>query len=209
MKRLLLTTVALCVLLATACQEEPSTVAADTAPAPSHASPGAAQPLIEPPPPGAGSGSTALTWTAPTGWVAERPTSSMRKAQYRVPGEAECVVFYFGPGQGGDPMANAQRWASQFTLADGRPGSAGLKIEGGQVGDIDVLRVEVAGTYHGGFMMQQQKSAPRPNRLLLGAIATGPDANWFFKLIGPAATVEAERAAFETLVGSLERGGPR
>jgi hypothetical protein len=211
MERLLLPALALCLLVATACREEQSTGAGGTAAAPPLASPGATPALIEPPAAGTGSGSTALTWTTPTGWVAERPTSSMRRAQYRVPGEAgdaECVVFYFGPGQGGDPMANAQRWASQFTLADGRPGSAGLTIESRQVGDIDVLSVEVGGTYQGGFTMQRQKAPLKPNQLLLGAIATGPDANWFFKLTGPEATVEAQRAAFETLVGSLERGGP-
>jgi hypothetical protein len=47
----------------------------------------------------------------------------MRRAQYKVPGPAgagECVVFYFGPGQGGDAQSNAERWASQFTQPGGR-----------------------------------------------------------------------------------------
>jgi hypothetical protein len=134
----------------------------------------------------------------------------MRKAQYRVSGaggDAECVVFYFGPGEGGDALTNAQRWANQFTLADGRPGSAGMKVESRKVADIDVLIVEVGGTYQGGFRMQQTKEAPKPGQRLLAAIAGGPDANWFFKLIGPEATVENQRAAFEDLVGSLKRGG--
>jgi hypothetical protein len=55
--------------------------------------------------------------------------------------------------------------------------------------------------------MQQPKPAPIPNYMLLGAIAEGPDANWFFKLAGPEATVEGQRAAFEDLVGSFKRGG--
>jgi hypothetical protein len=134
----------------------------------------------------------------------------MRKAQYRVPGEAgdaECIVFYFGPGQGGDAMANAERWAGQFTLADGRPGSAGVEVLHRTVGEIDVLTVEVAGTYEGGFGMQQRKPAPIPGQMLLGAIAQGPDANWFFKLTGPEATVESQRAAFDSLVESFRRGG--
>jgi hypothetical protein len=133
----------------------------------------------------------------------------MRKAQYRVPGEAgdaECVVFYFGPGQGGDPSTNAQRWAKQFTLADGSPGTAGMKVDSRKVGGIDVLTVEVAGTYQGGFGMGSRQEAPKPGQMLLGAIARGPDANWFFKLTGPEATVAGERAAFDELVGSLKRG---
>ena len=46
----------------------------------------------------------------------------MRHAQYRVPGgngDGECIVFYFGPGEGGDPMSNARRWAGQFDQPDG------------------------------------------------------------------------------------------
>jgi hypothetical protein len=43
----------------------------------------------------------------------------------------------------------------------------------------------------------------KPGYALLGAIVEGPDANWFFKLTGPAATVDAQRQAFEAMVGSL------
>jgi hypothetical protein len=166
--------------------------------------------VVPAPPVGSGIGAAALTWTVPAGWVSEAPSTRMRKAQYRVPGEAgdaECIVFYFGPGQGGSPMANAERWAGQFTLADGRPGRAGMKIGNQQVGDVEVLSVEVAGTYQGGSPMQRENSPPKPNQMLLGAVAQGPDANWFFKLTGPEATVAAHRAAFDQLIGSLRQGG--
>ena len=33
-------------------------------------------------------------------------------------GEAECVVFYFGAGQYGDALANAERWAGQLAPPD-------------------------------------------------------------------------------------------
>ena len=208
MRRLLVTSLAVCLLLATACPEQQNAGAGGAPPPPG--SPSATGALVQPPPPGAGTGMAALTWTTPEDWVAETPSSGMRKAQYRVPGEAgdaECVVFYFGPGEGGDAEANAQRWANQFTLADGRPGSAGMKVDSRKVGDIDVLVVEVGGTYQGGFRMQQPQQPPKPDQLLLAAIAHGPDANWFFKLIGPTATVESQRAGFDELVGSLKRGG--
>jgi hypothetical protein len=208
MERLVFTILALGLLCAAACRADQNTGTGGAAPSPPSAPPSASEPLIEPPPADAGTGSTALSWATPAGWVAETPSSRMRKAQYRISGEAgdaECVVFYFGPGEGGDAMENAQRWAAQFTLADGRPGSEGVKIDNRKVGDIDVLTVEVAGTYQGGFRMQ--KLPPKPNQLLLGAIAKGPDANWFFKLTGPAATVEGQRAAFESLVASFKQGG--
>jgi hypothetical protein len=210
MRRPLVTTLALCVLLATACREEQNTAAGGAPPAHPIESPGATRAVVQPPSADAGTGAAALSWTAPAGWVAETPSTAMRKAQYRVPGaagDAECVVFYFGPGEGGDALTNVQRWATQFTLADGRPGSAGMKVDTRKVGDIDVLVVEVGGTYQGGFRMQQPTEAPKPGQRLLAAIAEGPDSNWFFKLIGPEATVENQRAAFENLVGSLKRGG--
>ena len=147
--------------------------------------------------------SEGLTWRAPAGWVAETPQSGMRKAQYRVPGpggDAECVVFYFGPGQGGDAMANAARWAAQFQ--DSGPSS--LKTREEAVGGLSVLLVEVGGTYVGG--MGGTNSAAQKGYMLMGAIAKGPDANWFFKLIGPEATINAERVHFEELVRSLKKG---
>lgn len=210
MERMLAATLALCLLLlAGACREGEDPAAFGTTPGQMVSPPGQAPPVVAPPPPGSGVGATGLTWTAPADWVAEAPSSRMRKAQYRVPGqagEAECVVFYFGPGQGGDPATNAERWARQFTLADGSPGTAGMKVDSRKVGEIDVLTVEVAGTYQGGFGMGSQQEPPKPGHMLLGAIAEGPDANWFFKLTGPEATVAGERAAFEDLVGSIERG---
>lgn len=167
-----------------------------------------AQPAIPGPPPGSGAERQALTWKLPVGWTEEAPSSSMRRAQYRIPGSAgaaECVVFYFGPGQGGDAKANAARWASQFHRAAGGPVGEALKTRETKVGDIPVLLVEVTGTYAGG-MGSGPTGAERPNYMLLGAIAQGPDANWFFRATGPRATLEAQRAAFDGLVRSIKRG---
>jgi hypothetical protein len=160
------------------------------------------------PPPGSGTQGQALNWTPPHGWTVETPSSAMRRAQYRIPGAAgagECVVFYFGPGEGGDAQANAARWASQFKRSDGKPIGDAYKTREIKVGDIPVLMVEVVGTYVGG--MGGAPSGPeRPSQMLLGAIAKGPDANWFFRAIGPKATMEAQRSAFEGMIRSLKRG---
>jgi len=164
---------------------------------------------IAPVPPGTGSGAAALTWTSPEGWTAEAPSSNMRRAQYRVPGEAgdaECVVFYFGPGEGGDAMANALRWADQFTQPDGRSSRELLATEEIDVNGIPVLLSSVTGTYGGGMPMMGQQAQVLPDHMLLGAVAAGPDANWFFKLTGPEATVEANREAFAGMIRSLQPG---
>jgi hypothetical protein len=160
------------------------------------------------PGPGTGTGPTGLAWTAPKGWVSEPPTSSMRRAQYRIPGPAgagECVVFYFGPGQGGDAETNAARWAEQFEQPDGSPSRKALKTKTLDVNGIKVTLTEITGTYRGG--MPGGAAAPtRPDYMLLGAIARGPDANWFFKATGRRKTMEANRAAFDAMVQSIKPG---
>jgi hypothetical protein len=154
-------------------------------------------------------GGGALDWAVPAGWVSEPPANEMRRAQYRIAGaagDAECVVFYFGPGQGGDAQSNAERWASQFKNADGTPAMDTMKTRAATVGGREVLYVEAHGAYDPG-MMSGGSGGPKPGYALLGAVVQGGDANWFFKLTGPAATVEAQRAAFESLVGSIQPAG--
>jgi hypothetical protein len=155
-----------------------------------------------------GEGEQAVAWAAPKSWVSEPPANPMRKAQYKVPGaggDAECVVFYFGPGQGGDPQSNAERWASQFANADGTPATSAMKTRVASVNGMKVTYVETKGTYLAGSMSGTEV-AKKPNYALLGAIVEGPDANWFVKLTGPEATVSAQKAAFESMIGSMKKG---
>ncbi len=166
--------------------------------------------MLEGPPSGSGTGAKALAWTVPKGWVSEPPSNPMRKAQYRVPGpggDAQLVVNYFGPGQGGDPMDNAVRWAEQFGQPGGGDPREAMTTQSLDVGGIKVLEVETTGTYNGGSMMMGgSPPEPKPDWALLGAVAEGPDARWFFKLTGPKATVQAQRAAFFDMVKSLKPG---
>lgn len=165
------------------------------------ANPGRQQPPAGEPPASATQGA-GVQWTTPAGWVVEQPSSQMRKAQYRVPGpsgDAEVAVFYFGAGQGGDAMTNATRWANQFTKADGSPALDEMKTRDAKVNGMPVLFVEVEGTYTNTMVGNE----PHPDHELLGAIVKGPDANWFFKLTGPASTVENARADFDAMIESI------
>ena len=158
--------------------------------------------------PETGTGDAALTWTVPEGWVNEPPSNEMRRAQYRVPGgagEAECVVFYFGPGRGGEPMQNAERWASQFRQPDGTDPVEAMHTETIDVGGTSVLLVETTGVY-GVDPMSGGSGRAMSHYMLLGAIAQGPDANWFFKFTGPEQTVQGQRDAFLEMVRSLTPG---
>lgn len=150
----------------------------------------------------------ALRWTMPAEWTNEPPSNPMRQAQYRIPGVAgdgQCVVYYFGAGQGGGPEANAQRWADQFEQPDGRESREVLVTELSEVNDMPVLLVEVTGTYNeGGMMMTGGPATANPGYMLKAAIVQGPDANWFFKFTGPEETVQASAGQFQALVDSVQ-----
>lgn len=150
----------------------------------------------------------ALTWTAPEGWSEEPPANPMRQAQYRVPGpdgDGTCVVYYFGTGQGGGPQANAERWADQFDQPDGGSSRERMTSETISVDGIPVLLVSVTGTYkEGGMMMTGGPETQHPGYMLEGAIVEGPDANWFFKLTGPEATIRANADRFRALIESVQ-----
>ena len=116
-------------------------------------------------------------------------------------------MYYLGPGQGGDPQANAMRWAGQFEQPDGSS-----SIERMTLGELDGARVvvqivEVTGTYDGGVTMTDAPADKQPGWMLLGGIAQGPDAPWFFKLTGPEKTIRAQRDAFLGMMRSLHAAG--
>jgi hypothetical protein len=134
------------------------------------------------------------------------PANRMRKAQYKVGTDGECVVYYFGPGQGGDPASNAGRWADQFAQPDGSSSRDAMKTESLEVHGMSVLWVEVKGVYQGSMAMGARPPAPKPGYMLLGAVAEGPDANWFFKFTGPESLVQDHADEFRALIESLQPG---
>ena len=150
----------------------------------------------------------ALTWTKPSDWIDERPANSMRQAQYRVfgtVGDGLCVIYYFGAGQGGSSLDNAERWADQFDQPDGSSSRAVLKTEEIDINGMPTLMVAVTGTYkEGGMRMTGAPEQHKPGYMLQAAIVQGPDANWFFKFTGPEATVKANVEQFESLVKSVQ-----
>jgi len=146
-----------------------------------------------------------VEWTAPSGWktLGERP---MRAATYRVPAAAgdkedgECAVFYFGPGQGGGVEENVRRWLGQFEGGQ----SVTPKTKPQTVAGMKVTTVEHAGTYLAGAPMAPVKT-PKPGYHLIGSIVEAPGGNVFFKLTGPAKTVEASRAVFEKMLAGMKK----
>jgi hypothetical protein len=149
-----------------------------------------------------------LTWTAPKGWKTgeARP---MRAATYMVPAaagdatSAECVVYFFGAGQGGSVEANLDRWKGQILDQAGKPADA--KIAKRTIHGLGVTTIDASGDYTGmGGPMTASKSV-QSNYRLLGAIVEGPSGNVFIKFTGPAKTVSASQSEFEQLLNSFEK----
>jgi len=134
----------------------------------------------------------------------------MRLATYTIPaasgdsGGGECLVNYFGQGQGGSVDANVDRWVSQFQQANGKPSKDVAKIEKKTVHGMKLTTIDVSGAYTGmGGPMAAPGGAPKAGYRLLGAIIEGPQGTVFFKFTGPAKTVGQNQAAFDKMLTSL------
>jgi hypothetical protein len=168
----------------------------------------APQPVAAPKPaPDAGLPPVAITWVDPPAWKRAEKGGMMRKATYvvpRAPGDKEdgdLGVFYFGPGQGGGLDPNVDRWVKQFK---------GTKLEDVKradrsIGGLVAHTVEIpSGTYDPGPMGGGK--GPKENYALLGAIVEAPSGSYFFKLVGPKATVTKAKKPFLALLDSIKSG---
>lgn len=127
-----------------------------------------------------------MTWTAPAAWK-PKPLGAMRKGSYAVPGadgtEADLSITAF-PGDVGGELANVNRWRGQIQLPP--------------LGEPDLAAATTHREIHGlPFVLVDfvSPSHDKPARIV-GAILPFNRATWFFKLTGPATTVEAVKPAF-------------
>ena len=135
-----------------------------------------------------------LKLTIPTGWRSEPPTSSMRAAQVVVPGpggEGQLTVFHFGAGGGGGVDANLDRWLSQVVLDPGtQPKREVIEAPPLKIHVVDASG-KVTASRVGSFPAQDE-----PGWRLLGAVIEAEGGPWYLRLVGPKATLEAQRDAF-------------
>lgn len=161
-------------------------------------------------PPPAQTASGEVSYKVPSGWTVEKPTSDMRLAQYKLPhadGDAEdalLIVYYFGPGQGGTPEANIERWVKMMKQPDGSESTDKAKTATITVNGLQVSTVDVLGNYSGGM---SQDSAPKDSKSIFrlrGAIIETPRGSYFVKLTGPEKTVNHWAQAFDDYIKSFE-----
>ena len=151
-----------------------------------------------------------LKYQVPAGWVNEKPSSSMRVAQYKLPkvagdGEdASLVLYFFGSGQGGGVSDNVDRWVNQMEQPDGHPSKDKAKIETLTVHGLKVTTVDISGTYTAQMSPGSDTRHNDGNQRLLAAVVETPKGNYFAKLIGPEKTVSHWNQSFGEYVKSFE-----
>jgi hypothetical protein len=151
-----------------------------------------------------------LRYTTPGHWTRVPAPSDVRAAQFTIPraaGDAEdgeLVLFFFGAGKGGSTDDNLQRWYGQFTQPDGRPSRDAAVVTTRTINGLRVTSLEIAGTYVGMQMPGGQKPAPKAGYRMLAAAIEGESGPWFFKAIGPAATIAKAKDDFDKLLASVE-----
>ncbi len=150
-----------------------------------------------------------LTATPPSGWEQLTPSSSMRLAEFSLPGkpvgsgDATLAIFYFGRGQGGSVEQNIDRWYSQFEQPDGGSTKQASRRWRDTVYGMPVTMVDIAGSFTAGMGPGAGSDKPATGYRMLGAIVESDKGPYFFKLIGPDATVSHWSQSFTTFISSI------
>jgi hypothetical protein len=141
----------------------------------------------------------AFTWTAPEGWV-KAPSTAMRLANFKVgpPSEAECYVAVLKGAAGGVEM-NINRWRGQMGLENEPLNAEAIaKLPKIEVAGREAPFVEIPGNY------TSMSGKAEPGYLLLGTICDLGNETLFVKMVGPEATVQAQREHFIAFCKSLQ-----
>jgi hypothetical protein len=150
-----------------------------------------------------------LRFSIPSEWVRVPAPSDMRAAQFRVPKagsdaeDAEAVLFFFGEGKGGGTQENLDRWYGQMTQADGKQSKDAGVVTIKTVKGLKVTELDLPGTYKG-MAAPGSPPAAKSGYRLLAAVVEGPGGPWFWRVVGPDATVKATKPAFDALLESVE-----
>lgn len=133
----------------------------------------------------------------PAGWEEKPAGSSVLLGEFRIPGDSGPARLTLSTA-GGGTASNMDRWKGQFQRgpSDPEPKESSLIIDG-----KTATLIEVHGTFNDTF----SGGGPKADSELLGvAIPIDADHNYFIKMTGPKATIEAAREKFLKFVESAK-----
>lgn len=146
-----------------------------------------------------------LLMLVPSEWTRAPVHGSMRKAEFVLPGpggEASLVVYRF-EGGAGTVASNIERWRAQIELA---PGSEAVVAELEGKG-LTITSLDARGSFPGQAMPGMPPQPPIVDARLLAAAIEGSGDPYYFKIIGPAATLELWAPAWTSLLATLAPAG--
>src|SRR5262245_42738365 len=149
-----------------------------------------------------------LAFDAPAAWQSRPAASSMRIAEFVIPGEpgdaedGELIVYYFGTGAG-TIDANIERWIGQVQQPDGSPSKDKAKRTAQSVNGLHLTLVDVEGTYVAEMRPGSTERHNKPGFRLRAAVVDTPRGPYYIKMTGPAKTIGAADTAFTAFIGSL------
>lgn len=161
-----------------------------------------------------------VTGVVPASWTPVEPEGAaarFRLAQFKLPRAAGdpadpiLIVFYFGPGGGGGVPENVERWKGMFEAPTGGAVKQTKVAEQTRPG-LRITTVDLSGTYKDRPAPMAPTFTPRPNyRMLAAAVeTTAPNGQgpYWIRLVGPARSVAAQKAAWEAFLASLKVSRP-
>ena len=142
-----------------------------------------------------------FTTPKPPTWFWVPPKSQIVKINYVVPSvdTSDPALFsatQFAEGEGGHFTENIVRWKSMFRTNDGAPVKPNLQVI--TVNGHDAVVAEFHGEYMGAGAAWHLK-----DHVLLVAEVREPEGNYYFKILGPAATVRAHKQSFLNVITEL------
>jgi hypothetical protein len=153
-----------------------------------------------------------LKGTAPAGWKEEKPSNSMRLAQYKLEkvkddaDDAELTVFV-SPG-GGGVEANLKRQEAKFKLPEGVKKEDAIKVSETKVGEQKATYQDIKGV----FQARERPGDPsskvteKKDYRQLYVIFEGEDQKVIsFILVGPEKTVENHKKDFDEFIKSFKK----
>lgn len=150
-----------------------------------------------------------LAFSLPKEWEKGTPSSSMRMAQWVLPGpggDGELVVFRF-PGGAGGIEANVSRWKGQFQAPEGKTIDDVTITKTIEAGGLKTTFVDVSGTYIAAVTPGADEKHNDADQRMLAAIVEGSGDPFYFKAVGPRATMDVWAAAFETMSNAFATAG--
>ncbi|MCC5877580.1 MAG: hypothetical protein JJU11_15275 [Candidatus Sumerlaeia bacterium] len=151
-----------------------------------------------------------VAFPVPQSWVQRTPSSSLRAAEFAIPGAdgadyGEAVLFHFGSQGSGPTIDNINRWISMVSQPDGTPSRERAVVSESRHGQLTATKVRVEGTYtpsSAGPMMPE--GDPKRNHALVGLVVDGGrEGPIYIRITGPRQTIRAQEEALKVLLEGL------